>query len=298
MPGSLRAWAVALRPRSLGLVGGPVLVGCASALGRERAIDAGAALLALAAAVLMQLITNLQNDVGYTQRGAEAVPGRVGLPRATARGWLSVMAVRRAVLALCTLAAGLGLLLVWQRGLPVLGIGAASLLAALAYMGGPRPIAYTPLGELTVLVFFGGVAVAGTDWLVSGRVGLASWPASAAMGALAAAALVVNNHRDREHDRAVGRSTFAVRFGDRASLGLFKLALFGPFALLPLVAWFAGQAGPLAPALLLPRVMALHRDFLACGSGAAWNGLLMRTFALSPAFALLLALGLVLPAVV
>lgn len=295
-PGLLCAWAVALRPRSLGLSAGPVLVGSASALGRDGAIDLGLAMLALAAAGLTQLVTNLQNDVGYTVRGGEAVAGRIGLPRATARGWLSVSAVQSAVVALSVVAVMLGLALAWHRGWPVLALGTASLLAALAYMGGPRPIAYTPMGELTVLVFFGGVAVAGTDWLVSGHVGPATWPAAAAMGSLAASALAVNNHRDREHDRAVGRSTFAVRWGKLASQRLFGSMLFAPFALLPVVAWACGHAAALAPALLLPKAIRLHRDFTACTTGTGWNGVLMRTFALVPAFALLLALGLSGPA--
>ena len=61
-------------------------------------------------------------------------------------------------------AVALGLALVAWRGWPVLAIGTASLLAALAYMGGPRPIAYSPFGELTVFLFFGLVAVLGTQF--------------------------------------------------------------------------------------------------------------------------------------
>ena len=80
---------------------------------------------------------------------------RVGLPRATANGWLSVAAVRRAIVAAVVLAVLLGLPLVWRSGLPVLLLGLASIAAALGYMGGRWPIAYTPLGEFTVFVFFG-----------------------------------------------------------------------------------------------------------------------------------------------
>jgi hypothetical protein len=98
-------------------------------------------------------------------------------------------------------ATALGLALVAYRGWPVLAIGVASMVAALAYMGGPRPIAYTPFGELTVFVFFGLVAVMGTDWVLTGTVGTVSVLAAVAMGGLAAAALAVNNHRDLAHDR-------------------------------------------------------------------------------------------------
>ena len=70
------------------------------------ALDWGLATLALAAAVLMQLITNLQNDVGFTTRGAQHVGSHTGLPRATAMGWLSTHQVRVAILILSVLASG------------------------------------------------------------------------------------------------------------------------------------------------------------------------------------------------
>jgi 1,4-dihydroxy-2-naphthoate polyprenyltransferase len=100
------------------------------------------------------------------------------------------------------------------------------------YMGGPRPIACTPFGELTVFVFFGLVAVNGTDWVLTGSVGTVSLLASVTMGSLAAAALAVNNPRDIAHDRLVGRLSFAVSCGAQASIGLFSLLLLVPFALL------------------------------------------------------------------
>jgi 1,4-dihydroxy-2-naphthoate octaprenyltransferase len=175
--GSLRAWIIAVRPRTLLVAISPVLVGAALGFERVRAIDVVAFLLVLGAAVLVQVATNLQNDVGYTVRGGDRSGTRTGLPRATASGWLSVGQVRAGILLVGTSALGLGLWLVEYRGWEVLIIGAASLLAALAYMGGPKPIAYTPFGELTVFVFFGLVAVTGTDWVLTGSVlwRLAAW---------------------------------------------------------------------------------------------------------------------------
>ena len=128
-PGSASAWAAATRPRSLLIAFSPVLVGAALGWARTGAIDAAAALLVLAAALLMQLITNLQNDVGYTLRGAERSGTRTGLPRATAQGWLGVAQVRVAIVLLSLLAIALGLALVMQRGWPVLAMGLASIAA-------------------------------------------------------------------------------------------------------------------------------------------------------------------------
>ena len=293
--GSLQAWSAATRPRSLLVALSPVLVGSALGFARAGHVDVVAAALVLGAALLMQLITNLQNDVGYTvrggERGGEHGTKRTGLPRATAQGWLSVRQVRMAIVAAALLATGLGIALVAWRGWPVLAIGTASLLAALAYMGGPRPIAYTPFGELTVFVFFGLVAVMGTDWVLTGQVGAATALASLSIGALAAAALAVNNHRDIVHDAEVGRRTFAVVFGAAGSRHLFTVLLALPFALLPAIALASHSPALLLPLLLAPAAWALRRDFLACPGGLAFNAVLFAAFRLELWFAALLAAG-------
>ena len=291
--GSPAAWAAAIRPQTLPVAFSPVLVGAAFGYGRTGALDWTTALLALAAALLVQIASNLQNDVGYTVRGGERSAPRSGLPRATAQGWLSVASVRAGIVFVALAAAAIGAILVAHKGWPVLAIGGVSLLAALAYMGGPRPIAYTPYGEATVFVFFGPVAVVGTDWLLTGDTAAATVLAGAALGALAAAALAVNNHRDIDHDRAAGRRTFAALFGARASRALFGGLLLGPWALVPAIAWIDGSAALLLPLLLWPRALRLRRDFGACRRGPGYTALLLRSFRLGLAFAATLAAGAV-----
>jgi 1,4-dihydroxy-2-naphthoate octaprenyltransferase len=153
------------------------------------------------------------------------------------------------------------------------------------------PIAYTPLGELTVFVFFGLVAVMGTDWVLTGSVGAVTLLASIAIGSLAAAALAVNNHRDIAHDRLVGRRTFAVSFGERGSRRLFAVLLLSPFAWLPVMAALAHSAWLLLPLALLPWAWQLRSDFNHCPRGTAFNGVLFRTFRLELWFAALLSAG-------
>lgn len=291
-PGSWAAWRVACRLPSLLVAVSPVLVGTALAWERTGRFDALTMLLALGAAVLLQVISNLQNDVGYTMRGAERLGNRTGLPRATANGWLAIEQVRVAIVACCIAALLLGAPLVRAHGWPVLGMGLASLIAALAYMGGPRPIAYTALGEAVVFVFFGLVAVAGSDFVQSGSVGATTWLAAVALGGLAAAALAVNNHRDIAHDASVGRRTFAVVFGPVASRGMYTASVLGAFALLVPMAWLE-SATLLAPLLLLPKAWQLVRDFAATPPGPAYTRILVRTFKLELAFAALLAAGAV-----
>jgi 1,4-dihydroxy-2-naphthoate octaprenyltransferase len=292
--GSPAAWAAAVRPRSLLVAISPVLVGAALGWQRTGTLDPVVSLIILAAALLVQMVTNMQNDVGYTVRGGESSGTRTGLPRATARGWLKVGTVRAAIVVVAVVATALGMVLFMQRGWPVLAIGVSSLVAALAYMGGPRPIAYSPYGELTVFVFFGLVAVMGTDWVLTGDVGAATAVSAVAIGALASAALSVNNHRDIAHDGLVGRRTFAVTFGAATSQFMYQLSLLGPFALTPVIAWLAGSPMLLLPCLLLPSAFALRRDFDRCPPGIAFNEVLFRTFKMELVFSVLLASGAVL----
>jgi 1,4-dihydroxy-2-naphthoate octaprenyltransferase len=291
-PGSAEAWGIAVRLPSLLVAVSPVAVGTALAWERTGRFDAATAVLALGAAVLLQIVSNLQNDVGYTVRGAERVGNRTGLPRATASGWLTVAQVRAAIVVCCGIIIALGAPLVLAHGWPVLVMGLASLAAALAYMGGPRPIAYTPLGELVVFVFFGLVAVCGADYIQTGGTGASTWLAAIALGALAAAALAVNNHRDIDHDRSVGRRTFAVVFGAPVSRAMYAAGLLTSFALLLPLAWRSGPA-LLAPLVLLPASLRLYRDFADCPPGLAFNRVLVRTFKLELGFAALLAAGAV-----
>lgn len=291
---TLNSWLAAARPRSLPIAIGPVVVGAAFAWARTGSLDIAVAVMVLAASLLVQLVTNLQNDVGYTVRGGERSGTRIGLPRATANGWLRVAQVRTAIAVLAVVATMLGFVLFARLGWPVLAIGFASLVAALAYMGGPRPIAYTPFGELTVFVFFGLVAVVGTEWALTGGFSAATILAAMGVGAVAAAALTVNNHRDRAHDQLVGRRTFSVIMGAPASSMLYAVQLLSPFALLPLAAFASGAPTLLLPWVLLPSAVKLRRDFANCAPGLPYNAILYRTFKLGLAYSSLLAVGAVL----
>lgn len=293
-PDFWQAWRIAVRPRSLWVALAPVLVGAALGWRRTGSLDGWAAAAALVAALLMQVITNLQNDVGYTRRGAHQSPDATGLPRATALGWIAVRHMQCVVAGLSMLAAAFGFWLVLLKGWPVLAMGGASLLAALAYMGGPRPIAYTPFGELTVLVFFGLVAVLGTEWLLTSGFDILSVLAAFSMGALAASALAINNLRDRAHDERVGRHTLAVCLGPVNARRAHALLLIGPFVLLLPMAWLAGSSLGLLPILLWPRARHLLRGLHRCAQADDYSALLLASFRFEMQFAALLAGGLVL----
>jgi 1,4-dihydroxy-2-naphthoate octaprenyltransferase len=291
LPGSLRAWAVAARPKTLWIAAIPVAVATGLAYLHGATILGWVTALALAGSLLVQVLSNLQNDVGYVARGLET-GGRVGLPRATARGWLTPQAVRRAIVAGVAVSALICVPLVAHAGWIPAAIGVASTAGALAYMGGPKPIAYTPLGEATVFVFFGLVAVLGTYFLHTFSTSPDAWLAGAAVGAHAAAVLAVNNHRDHAHDARTGRRTFAATFGPGASSALYTFALWLPFAIVAGLAAWRGHAGLAAPLALMPWAARLQRDF-AAASGAGFNEVLFRTVKLELAFGLAFTAGAV-----
>ena len=92
-------------------------------------------------------------------------------------------------------------------------IPSSSILAAIAYTGGPYPLGYHGLGDIAVFVFFGLVAVVGTTWVQTGAMPALAWICAVPVGTMATAILVVNNVRDRETDAVAGKRTLAVRFG-------------------------------------------------------------------------------------
>lgn len=271
-----------------------MLVGTALAWHEGAPIQWLAAATALCAAVLIQIGTNLYNDVGDYERGADRAD-RVGPPRATAMGWLAPGDVRRAAATSFGLAIVLGAYLVSVGGWPIFAVGLASIAAGIGYTGGPRPIAYTASGEGFVFVFFGLVATAGSAFLQTGQLSWAAGAAGAMIGALAAAVLVVNNYRDLDSDRRSGKITLAVRIGRAATRVEFGALAVLPFAALPLLAALtdAGLA-MLLPLAAAPVAARLVRDLLRAPIGGALNALLKRTARLELVFGLLVCAALML----
>ena len=286
-------WVMAARPRTLSLSMTPVVVGTAFAWAVERDVRWSAVAAALIGSMLIQVGTNLHNDAADSERGGDG-PDRVGPPRATASGLLSAGAVNRAAFACFAAAALLGAYLIWVGGWPIFLLGLASILSGWAYTGGPLPLAYTPLGELFVVAFFGLGAVGGTFWLCTGKLAPAAIGAGLALGLLAAAVLLVNNHRDAEADARVGRRTLAIIAGPLATTWIYAALMLIPFALLAPIAQ-ALPRGHVWPALIpLPLTALLINRFAREPPGRGFNRILVQTVQIQSLFSLLLALGVAL----
>ncbi|WP_267904060.1 1,4-dihydroxy-2-naphthoate polyprenyltransferase [Rhodocyclus tenuis] len=291
-PSVAACWWLAMRPKTLTVSAAPVIVGSAVAWSQTQSLLLLPALIALLAAMLIQIGTNLHNDVADFERGADT-PERIGPPRATAMGWLSPVAVRRGAWLAFALAFNFGVYLVWHSGWPIVVIGLASLFAGWAYTGGPRPIAYSPFGELFVWIFFGVVAVGGSYYLQTYSFDAAVFVAASMVGLLAAGVITVNNTRDVDTDARVGKHTLAVAVGRRGAGVVYALEMLVPFALLPLLAVLLERGWSLAlPLLVLPPVLLQVARFRRETSGPAFNELLARTAQLQLVFCFLLAAAL------
>jgi len=284
-------WLLAARPKTLPAAAAPVIVGSAVAF-YDGSFRVGPALAALFGALLLQIGANLANDVFDFHRGADTVE-RLGPARVTQSGLLSPAQVLSGMWVCFGLATIMGVYLTAVAGWPVVLIGAASILAAIAYTGGPIPLGYYGLGDLTVFLFFGPVAVCGTYYVQAGDVGLHPILSSLPMGFLITAILVVNNLRDIETDRAAGKRTLAVRLGESATRWEFLLLIVGAYLVAMFMVLF--RVTPfwvLLSWLSTPLAASMVRDVWR-EKGRPLNSVLAGTGRLTLVFALLFALGLI-----
>lgn len=291
-PPSWQVWVLAARPKTLPAAIVPVIVGTALAV-RIGAWSAVPALLCLGFALSVQIAANFANDYYDYIKGADT-PERTGPARAVAAGWVRPERMRNALFLTLGLAFVIGLGLVPYGGWPLVIVGIACLVSAVAYTAGPFPIGYVGLGDVFVILFFGFIGVGFTFFVQAGYFDWSAWLAGAGVGAVTANILVVNNCRDWETDRRVGKKTLVARFGPDFGycqyFAQFALAFAVPFVLLTL-----GFGYP----VLLPLVLALwalnlFRRVVRAANGAQYNRLLAETALFVAAYGALLSAGLLL----
>lgn len=286
----LTAWWLAARPATLTASAAPVVVGTGVAIGAG-VFAWGPALGALTGAMLLQLGANFANDVYDHERGADTEE-RLGPARATQQGWIAAASMKRAMVLAFALAIAVGVYLAMVSSWGLFAIGLVAVAAGYLYTGGPKPYGYVGLGDLSVFLFFGLFAVAGSYYVQAKAVSLLALLAAVPIGALATAILAINNLRDIDTDARAGKRTLAVRIGAEATRAYIALLFVVAYALPPLL-WLAGLAQPqvLAPLATLPWALALIGR-IRREQGLALNGCLVRTAKLELAFAVLFALGL------
>jgi 1,4-dihydroxy-2-naphthoate polyprenyltransferase len=289
----MRIWLMAARPRTLPAAIAPVLVGTSLA-GFLHVFHPLRFVAALLGALFIQVGTNLSNDYSDARRGADA-EDRLGPVRVTAGGLVPPRQVLVATYVTFGLAVLAGVYLVVVAGWQLLIVGAASILAGVAYTGGPRPYGYEGLGEAFVFLFFGIVAVAGSFFVQMKHLSWEAFALAVPVGLLAAAILVVNNVRDIDSDRRAGKRTLAVKLGRERTRTLFAAVIYLAYLLAP-VTWLFGPttAWVMLPWLTLPLATGVVRIVRSRTDGPSLNGALAQSGMLQLAFCMLLSAGLLL----
>src|SRR6516162_685666 len=266
-----REWLAGTRPRTLPAAVVPVLIGSGVAAGYGK-FSLWRAALALAVALALQVGVNFANDYSDGVRGSDSAERRVGPMRLVGSGRASPRQVKLAAFGCFLVACCAGLALAAVTSWWLVAVGALAVAAAWFYTGGPRPYGYRGLGEVSVFVFFGVAAVAGTAFVQMGRLSWLGLAASVPAGLLSCALLMINNLRDIRSDSESGKVTLAVRIGDARSRVAYLWLLLVPFA--------------------LPLTLAPVREVRGGASGPALIATLGQTGRLQLAFGLAFTVGL------
>jgi 1,4-dihydroxy-2-naphthoate octaprenyltransferase len=254
------------------------------------------AIACLAVALLLQIGVNLANDFFEFSKGIDT-EDRLGPVRVTQSGLIPPGGVKSAMTMVFVSSLLPGLYLISIGGWPVVVIGAASIIAALAYSGGPFPLASHGLGDLFVFIFFGLVAVCGTYYVQALDLRPMVVLMGIIVGLLITAILVVNNLRDIATDRNTGKRTLAVMIGKHKTRLEYTVLLAGAYAI-PVFLWFGGFASAwlLLPLATLPLAFLRIRLIRQPSDGPALNDLLAKTAKLAFFYSLLLSIGLIISA--
>lgn len=263
---SARAWFLASRPKTLTGAIVPVAIALALAWhdlpGHGFVFEAAdghpywlsgtfqwvPALLCLLFACMMQIDANLVNDYYDCLKGVDA-EDRLGPERACSQGWVTMPAMKKALMLVTALSALIGLPLVIWGGWEMIIVGVACIAFCYLYT---TLLSGKAMGDILVLVFFGWVPVCVTYYLQTRMVTLDCFLLATGCGLATDNLLIVNNFRDRETDKKHGKTTLVTLIGERATLTLFMLlslaaSLLALYAIIPaspiwekaiLVYWF------------------------------------------------------------
>ncbi len=292
MSDRFKNWMLAFRPKTLPAAVGPVAVGAAAAFA-DGSFHASAVLCALAGALFLQVGVNLANDYFDFKKGVDTQE-RLGPVRVTQSGLIAPGKVFAAMVIALMFAALFGVYLIYRGGWPVVAIGTASIISAVAYSGGPYPLASHGLGDLFVFIFFGPVAVCGTYYVQALEINTLVLIFSLPPGLLITAILIVNNLRDIGTDSKVGKRTMAVILGESGACAEY-FVLFSVSYLIPVALWgtHAFSLFILLPLITLPMGAGLMKK-VAITRGRELNPILGQTAMFSLVFSLLFSVGVVL----
>ncbi|TJZ79575.1 1,4-dihydroxy-2-naphthoate polyprenyltransferase [Rhodococcus oryzae] len=261
---SVSQWIEGARPRTLPNAIAPVLVGTGAAASLSGAVW-WKAVLALVVSVALIVGVNYANDYSDGIRGTDDV--RVGPLRLVGSKLASPAAVKRVAFACFGLAGVVGVVLALSSAWWLILVGALCIAGAWFYTGGRNPYGYSGFGEVAVFVFFGLIAVLGTQFVQAERIDWAGAVSAVAVGSFSSAVLVANNLRDIPTDTESGKRTLAVRLGDRGTRTLHLALLVVPFVVTLVL--IARTPWALVGLLALPLAVKANAPVRSGGQGLA-----------------------------
>ncbi len=289
---SLKAWWLASRPKTLSGAAVPVLIGVSLAWADSGGTSGGfsfvAALLCFLFAFVMQIDANFVNDLFDFLNGTDDKNFRLGPPRACSEGWITPKAMKIAIVLTTLVACMCGLPLVFYGGWEMILVGVMCVAFCFLYTS---HLAGLGLGDILVLVFFGIVPVCLTYYLQMHTCTVAVAVMAVACGLVIDGLLIVNNFRDRDTDRSVGKCTLVVRLGGECSLRLY-LALGVLGSLCGLVLLTTHPFAFVLPLVYLAMHVATYRKMRRIGSGKALNECLADTARNILVYGVMVAIGL------
>lgn len=181
-------------------------------------------LICLIFAAGAQIVSNFANEYFDYVKGLDR-PGREGFRRGVTEGDINPKTMRNAMIGLLVIICALGCSLIIWGGWWLVFVGIAVAVFAIGYSAGPYPLSHHGLGELAVIIFFGLVPVIFATYVQTRFWSMLPLvlPLAFAIGFMGANVLIVNNYRDVEDDRKVGKKTLAVRMGERTMERLYFL---------------------------------------------------------------------------
>lgn len=231
----MKNWIVAFRLRTLPLALASIGMGAFLA-GTSGSFDATVFGLCALTTIFLQILSNLANDYGDSIHGADSAE-RQGPSRAVQSGAITKTKMKAAIFifVLLSLISGIGLIYVAFGWLSFnfnlfLGIGALAIIAAITYTAGYKPYGYAGLGDISVLIFFGFVAVMGSAFLYEQNINWDYLLPAISVGFFSVAVLNVNNIRDIASDEKAGKRSIPVRVGRRAAVRYHWFLLLAGFA--------------------------------------------------------------------
>ncbi|MCJ8009497.1 1,4-dihydroxy-2-naphthoate polyprenyltransferase [Lederbergia wuyishanensis] len=213
-----RIWWQLSRPHTLTAAFVPVLLGTALAI-KSVPIHIPLFVAMLVASLLIQTATNMFNEYFDYARGLDN-ESSVGIGGAIVRNGVKPKTVLRLGFLLFGISLILGIYISMSSSWWIAVIGLISMAVGYFYTGGPKPIAYTPFGELMSGFFMGVVIIQISYFIQTGYISKISILVSIPVSILIGSIMLANNIRDLDGDQENGRKTLAIIIGRKNAIVL------------------------------------------------------------------------------